>query len=56
MRAGAGEKKAPGDLNNVYKIPEWVKKCEEDGARLFSVLPSDRTRGNGNKLKHREVH
>ena len=47
-----GEGKAQeGDLTNVYKYPNGG--CKLDGARLFPVVPSDRTRGNGHTLKHR---
>ena len=41
-----------GDLRNAYKYLKGG--CLEDGAKLFSVVPSDRTRGTEHKLKHRK--
>jgi len=41
-----------GDLRNADKSLQGG--CQEDGARLFPVVPKERTRGNGHKLRQRK--
>lgn len=36
----------------IYVHKYLGEGCEEDGVRLFSVMPSDRIRDNRHKLKH----
>ena len=42
-----------GDLINAYKYLKGG--CQKDVAKLFSVVPSNRRRGNRHKLKHMKI-
>jgi len=48
------KRRLKGDLTNVYKYLK--RECKEDRARLFVVVSSDMTRGNGHKLKQGSFH
>ena len=39
---------------NVNKY--LIEGNEDEGARLFSIVLTDRTRGSGHKLKHMRLH
>lgn len=48
------EKSFEGDLHHLNKHLTMLSK--DGGARLFSVIPSDRARGNGHNLKQKKLH
>lgn len=43
-----------GDLIIAYTY--FKGGCQEDGARLFTVVPRDRIQRNGHKLNHNKFH
>ncbi|GAB0182391.1 mitochondrial enolase superfamily member 1 [Grus japonensis] len=47
-----GKRRLRGDLTKALKYLKGG--CLEDGARFFSVVPSDRTRDNRHQLEHRK--
>ena len=49
--AGKGWERRGGDLLNAYKYLKGV--CKENGTWLILVMPKERIRGSGHKLKYR---
>jgi len=49
-----GKGRPRGDHVSAYKYTKC--RSQVDGARLFSVVCSNRTRGSGHKLEHRKLH
>ncbi|KAJ7410578.1 rna-directed dna polymerase from mobile element jockey-like [Willisornis vidua] len=47
-------RRANGVLRSIRK--NVATRCQDDGVRLFSVVPSDKIRSNGNKIKHKKFH
>lgn len=41
------------DIIDVYR--HLIGGCKEDKGRLFSVVPSERTRGNRHEVKYRKL-
>ncbi|KAK4815684.1 hypothetical protein QYF61_005430 [Mycteria americana] len=48
--------KRRGRRNLILVYNYMMGSNEEGGVRLFSMMPTDRTRGNGHKVKHMKFH
>lgn len=46
--------KLGSNLFSVYKYP--VRKCREEGTKIFSVVATDSTSGNKYKMKREKIH
>lgn len=46
--------KLGGNLFSVYKYP--MRKCREEGTKIFSVVATDSTSGNKYKMKREKIH